>query len=345
MVHRPVADALASIVGSDSLVKSGATLTFYSLADVLQDVYTDTDWVTPASTAGVLTANSSGRFPKAYCKDTLDYKVVLKDSGGSTITTINPFYKAGGYLSTATASTTYVAKAGDAMTGPLNWKNGASTVASAATINLDNATSNYVHITGTTGITTITLAQGAMRWVIFDGALSLTHSSSLVLPYSLDITTVANDRCLLIGEGSGVTRMLAYWTYSGVPLIENAEILISASDETTNLTTGTAKVTFHMPFTMYLTSSSLPRGSLSTAQAAGSLLAFDVNKNGVSIFSTTPTFDNNEKVTTTAATPCVLASSPTTLTVDDEITVDIDTVGTALAKGLKVLLRGYRKNR
>lgn len=114
-------------------------------------------------------------------------------------------------------------------------------------------------------------------------------------------------------------------------------IQAAASDETTNLTTGTAKVTFRMPFAMTLTS---VRASLSTAQTAGVLLTIDVNQNGVSLFSTRPTFDNSEKTTTTAATPSVL--STTALTDDAEITIDIDQVGTAGAKGLKVTLIGTR---
>jgi hypothetical protein len=116
-----------------------------------------------------------------------------------------------------------------------------------------------------------------------------------------------------------------------------AEIIVAASDETTNLTTGTAKVTFRMPYAMHLTS---VRGSLTTAQSAGSLLAFNVKEGGVTIFSTKPTFDNTEKTTTTAATLPVL--SDTALADDAEITIDIDVVGTAGATGLKVTLIGDR---
>ena len=82
------------------------------------------------------------------------------------------------------------------------------------------------------------------------------------------------------------------------------------------------------------------RGSLTAAQGAGSLLTFNVKENGTTIFSTKPTFDNSEKTTTTAATPSVL--SDTALADDAEITIDIDTVGTAGATGLKVTLIGTR---
>jgi hypothetical protein len=116
-----------------------------------------------------------------------------------------------------------------------------------------------------------------------------------------------------------------------------AEVQAAASDETTNLTTGTAKVTFRMPHAMTLTA---VRASLTTAQTAGALLTVDINLNGVSVLGTKLTFDNNERTTVTAATPATIVTSA--LTDDGEITVDIDAVGTAGARGLKITLIGTR---
>ena len=107
---------------------------------------------------------------------------------------------------------------------------------------------------------------------------------------------------------------------------------IACSDETTALTTGTAKVTFRAPFAFTLPT--IPRASLSTASTSGNP-AIDINEGGVSIFSTTLTIDANEKTSTTAATPAVL--SDTSIADDAEITIDIDTAGTG-AKGLKVYI-------
>ena len=116
-----------------------------------------------------------------------------------------------------------------------------------------------------------------------------------------------------------------------------AELIVAASNETSALTTGTAKVTFRMPYAMTVTS---VRASLTTAQTAGSLLAVDINDSGASILSTVLTFDNNEKTTTTAATPAVISDAA--LADDAEITIDIDVVGTSGAEGLKVTLIGTR---
>lgn len=112
----------------------------------------------------------------------------------------------------------------------------------------------------------------------------------------------------------------------------------------TNIGTGTAKDSYFMPFGMVL-DSVLAGGcyaSLAVAQAAGTVLTVDVNRNGTSIFSTRLTFDNNERTTTTAATPAVYAPGGDVLFAGDEITIDVDQLGNALAKGLRVYLVGRR---
>ena len=120
---------------------------------------------------------------------------------------------------------------------------------------------------------------------------------------------------------------------SGLP----AEIVVAASDETTALTTGTAKVTFRMPHAMTLTG---VRASLSTAQASGNIFTVDINEGGTSVLSTKLTIDNTEKTSTTAATAAVISDSA--LADDAEITIDIDQIGDGTAKGLKVILIGTR---
>lgn len=116
-------------------------------------------------------------------------------------------------------------------------------------------------------------------------------------------------------------------------------IIIAVGDETTAITTGTAKVTFRMPYAFTLTAI---RGSLTTADSSGaSKLTIDVNESGTSVISTKLTFDATESTTTTAAVPCVISDS--SLADDAAITVDVDSLGTgADAKGLKITLIGYK---
>ena len=121
--------------------------------------------------------------------------------------------------------------------------------------------------------------------------------------------------------------------------LEDRSVLIGS-----NISTGTGKAHIQMPFGMKLRP--IAEGglyaSLATAQSAGNVLTVDVNRNGSSILSTTLTFDNGEKTTLTAATPAVFASGGDLLAEGDEITIDVDQLGTAAAKGLTVYLVGER---
>ncbi|KEC73137.1 hypothetical protein RLPCCGM1_c1253 [Rhizobium leguminosarum bv. phaseoli CCGM1] len=113
------------------------------------------------------------------------------------------------------------------------------------------------------------------------------------------------------------------------------ELIVAATDETTDITTGTAKATFRMPDGVTLTA---VRASLTTASSSG-VVTVDINEGGASILSTKLTIDASEKTSTTAATPAVISDA--SLADDAEITIDIDTAGTG-AKGLKVVLIGNR---
>jgi hypothetical protein len=112
-------------------------------------------------------------------------------------------------------------------------------------------------------------------------------------------------------------------------------IIVACSDEITALSAGTNKVTFRMPYAFTLTA---VRASLTTAQSSGILLTVDINKDGVSILSTKITFDNTEKSSVMATVQPVI--SDFNLPDDCEISVDIDQIGGATAKGLKITLIG-----
>jgi hypothetical protein len=86
-----------------------------------------------------------------------------------------------------------------------------TTIASASTINLDTASGNFLHVSGATTITAITLASGAERTVVFDGALTLTHNATtLILPGASNILTAAGDTMVVRGDGAGNTRVVTY---------------------------------------------------------------------------------------------------------------------------------------
>lgn len=165
-----------------------------------------------------------------------------------------------------------------------------------------------------------------------------------VQAYDADLAAIAalapsNDDIIQRKAGAWTNRTMAQLYTDLSSLVKPVEcLIIAASDETTALTTGTAKTTFRMPYAMTLTA---VRASVTTAPTGGTLLTVDINESGTTILSTKLTFDASEKTTTTAATAAVISDS--SLADDAEITIDIDAVGSTIAgAGLKVYLIGTR---
>lgn len=93
---------------------------------------------------------------------------------------------------------------GATFTGVVNEALG-TPIASASTINLTTATGNFLHITGTTTITAVTLGAGMSREVIFDGILTLTHhATNNNLPGGANIITAVGDRATYISDETTV---------------------------------------------------------------------------------------------------------------------------------------------
>ena len=143
---------------------------------------------------------------------------------------------------------------------------------------------------------------------------------------------------IVVGIGAGMSRVGFTGSYddlSGAPSVGAIQdiYIIACSDETTALTTGTAKVTFRMPAAGTLTG---VKATVGTAPV-GSDLIVDINEAGTSMLSTKLSIDDGEKTSETAATPPVISDSA--LADDAEITIDIDQVGSGTAgAGLKVTL-------
>ena len=105
---------------------------------------------------------------------------------------------------------------------------------------------------------------------------------------------------------------------------------VAVGDETTALTTGTAKVSFRAPFAFTLVNL---RASLVTASSSG-IPTIDVNENGTTLMSTNKlTIDATELTSVTAATAVGITDAA--VADDALITIDIDVAGTGAA-GLKV---------
>lgn len=88
----------------------------------------------------------------------------------------------------------------------------ATAVASSATTDIWAIAGDYVHVTGVTPITSFGTAPyaGAMRTVIFDGVLTLTNGSSLLLPGGQNITTTAGDRAIVVADTTTVHTVVEF---------------------------------------------------------------------------------------------------------------------------------------
>ncbi|MGZ8888061.1 MAG: hypothetical protein ACXW1D_00730 [Halobacteriota archaeon] len=129
------------------------------------------------------------------------------------------------------------------ITGAANEAKGAN-IASASTLNLDTATGNFVHVTGTTSISSITLSAGRERTVEFDGVLTLVHNSTnLPLPGNANIVTSVGDRMIVRGESGTKTVVVSYQHADGRPVTEAVQLIA-----TTNVT-AVANIDFLTLFT------------------------------------------------------------------------------------------------
>jgi hypothetical protein len=120
-------------------------------------------------------------------------------------------------------------------------------------------------------------------------------------------------------------------------------IMAAVGDEDSILTTGSAKLTFRVPYGFTLTG---VRANSKTAPT-GSALVVDINQDTgggpVSILSTKISIDAGTKTSLDSVNPPVL--DDVNLVDDAEITVDIDAIGSTIAgAGLKIELIGHAGN-
>jgi hypothetical protein len=164
-----------------------------------------------------------------------------------------------GTANTQVATTQFAATAavaGGKFTNAINYATPV-TVASAATTDIGAAASNVVNVTGTTTITSFgTIAAGAVRIVNFAGALTLTYNAtSLILPGSANIVTVAGDVGVFESLGSGNWQCVSYTKrntppgQAGIPEVSTAIRPTTATNTSGSpmVNTGTGTFTFTVP--------------------------------------------------------------------------------------------------
>jgi len=200
-------------------------------------------------------------------------------------------------------------------------------------------------------------ATATRTWLnVADGANAYTHPnhSGDVTSSGDGATTIANDAVTngklanmaqatikgrQAGAGTGDPEDLTPAQARAAIGVDVEYLTIAISDETTDLTTGTAKVTLHRPFAYELVS---VYASLSTV-ATGSTVIFDINNGANSALSTKLSIDASEETSGTAASAAVIDATYKDFAANAKLTIDIDQRGsTNPGKGAKVTI-GYRR--
>ena len=147
--------------------------------------------------------------------------------------------------------------------------------------------------------------------------------------YALD---VGNDSDILVcdsGEASGLK-------YTA----NTTSFIIACSDESTALTTGSAKVSFRMPYAFVLTAGEGGMRASCNQAPTGAILTVDVNEAGSTILSTKLTIAIGSTTSVGGTAPVI---SDVNLADNALMTIDIDQIGSSNpGTGLKVTFIGFR---
>ena len=210
--------------------------------------------------------------------------------------------------------------------------------------NIDWSISNFHRciVDGDTTFTMINLpAPGDYETVVLEIKQDGTGDHSMTF-----VDSFLNNHVPTINKAANGFTTLAFYTYDdgtdrilGFNTIPSIPIMVALSDETTTLNQTSTTVpifTFRMPNDFTLTD---VRASLGNASNSGPVTIGNIKDDTIDILSTSLTIDVNEKTSTTAATPAVIANSA--IADDSEITVFLTTKG-ANAAGLKLTMIGYQ---
>ncbi len=318
-------------------------------------------------TTFVVPANSKERIFVEYDGTTyfasgIPGRLTITNPAGATTVT---FASGGSFITAGAFSLTLTATAATNVTLPTtgtlatlagaesftNKKLGSLTINGLVTTSGSDGTLS-VTVPGTGVLTALGVNVGSSgAFVTNGGALGTPSSGTLTNATGLPVAGITGSTSTALGVGSvelghasdtTITRAAA-----GVIAVEGNNVItttgvgqkdvwiIPIGDETTAITTGTAKVTFRAPYACTVTA---VRASLTTASSSG-LPTFDINEAGTTIISTKLTIDASEKTSTTAATAAVISDS--SLADDAEITIDVDVAGTGAA-GAKIQIHVTR---
>lgn len=234
-------------------------------------------------------------------------------------------------LVTALSTTCRSITSSDSTVASDHWKTVqvASTVTAAITVTLMDATTaanGYIVTIANQSAVSHTIARATASDIISTGTNNITIYPFEALTFV--VNAAANGYILIaratLNNTTATSASSAAGTYQWLCFALTSEAGALATTETL--------FTYRMPAACIPIS---VRASLNTASTATAVVTFDIKDDTVSIFSTKPTIDANEKTSATAATPAVISS--TAIADDSEIIIDCDEAGVG-AIGAKIYL-------
>ena len=266
-----------------------------------------------------ITNNSTGAMPKVSASGETNIGLELNPKGTGKITITD----------------------GTDTTKKVNFNVSGVTTATTRTLTLPDYDATIATLAGTETLSakTLTAPKIANAGYIADAngneEIIFTTTASAVNEITLANSATGGSPSITASGGDSNVSLQLSPKGTGVVFGNLETFAIAISDETTAITTGTAKVTFRMPYAFKVVK---VKASLTTASTSG-LPTFDINEAGTSILGANKlSIDANELTSETAVTATSISDSA--LADDAQITIDVDTAGTG-ATGAKIYIIGY----
>ena len=198
-------------------------------------------------------------------------------------------------------------------------------VPSAATVNLTASAPNtrHINITGTTGITSFTVAAGRCYFVRFAGIMTLTNNASIVTQSGANITTATGDTCIVRAIAENVVEVLAYTPVTALLDTTRIEVPSAATVNLTNSAPNTRHI--NITGTTTITAFTVAAGQTYFVRFAGALTL--TNNAGI-------VTQRGANIVTQAGDTCIIRATAANVV---EVMVYVDATVQSLAAN------GYRK--
>lgn len=217
-------------------------------------------------------------------------------------------------------------------------------IASAATVDIGAQLTNFLRVTGTTGITSFGTNYNGPRFLIFAGAVLLTHSATLVLPTGANITTAAGDSLIAIPI-SGGWQVVAYQKADGSALSAPLIAATTSGTSTAYTLTPSPAITAYAAnqsfwVTFHTSSSATPTLQISGVATPPNLVKQDVTGAYVNIQSGDIPTNHRSRVTLLSTTQALVEELPPVVNQIQPVTASV--AGNALTVGLNPTTLEFR---